>query len=273
MKTTTIPLHDHRSHANIVQLTKSLLLVVAGGITLSLVLISVQPLTYLSSNYRHFPTRASSSPLPAPVTAAASLLAINEVKTGDGQPENDRKAIAVAAAITGAADDAPAGTEEKARAARPPVMEASATAADKALLEENSRRNSNIVKELALVSEMHECHFNTASTDLAEDNLMKELDSSVARCVQSPGAWSRIIVLGFTDNRGRKINNVKLGMVRAEKLKARLIAKGISAERITIASFGPELPIDNNTTESGRARNRRAELNVLSPVGELSSVQ
>ena len=268
MKTTTIPLHDHRSHANIVHLTKSLLLVVAGGISLTLVLISVQPLAYLTNN-RHFSARASSSPLTVPVKAAASLLAINEAKQGTGKPEDDRKAIAVAAAITGATEDAPAGTEAKAHAARSSVMSASVSAADKAFLEENSRRNSNIVKELALVSEMHECHFNTASSQLAEDNLVKQLDSSVARCVQNPSTWSKINVLGFTDNQGQKINNVKLGMVRAEQLKARLIAKGIPAERITIASFGPELPIDTNTTESGRARNRRAELNVLSSVASL----
>ena len=151
MKTTTIPLHDHRSQPNIVHLTKSLLLVVAGGISLSLVLISVQPLTYLGSNYRHFSARASSSPLSVPAKAAASLLAINKAKQGSKKPEDDRKAIAVAAAITGTAEEAPAGTEEKTHAAH-----SSVTAADKAFLEENSRRNSNIVKELALVSEMHE---------------------------------------------------------------------------------------------------------------------
>ena len=127
----------------------------------------------------------------------------------------------------------------------------------------NDRRNDSIVQQLSLVIDMHECHFNRASTEPVSDSLMGVLDSSVARCRQSPTAWSRIIVLGFTDNRGSRLTNIRLGMERAEKLKAILIDQGIPADKITTASFGAALPIDNNNTESGRARNRRAEFNVL----------
>jgi OOP family OmpA-OmpF porin len=47
-------------------------------------------------------------------------------------------------------------------------------------------------------------------------------------------------------------------------VKAYLVTKGIPAERIIAIGHGQENPIADNTTESGKAANRRVELKLIS---------
>ena len=43
-----------------------------------------------------------------------------------------------------------------------------------------------------------------------------------------------------------------------------LIARGVPAGRLTAKGYGARRPIADNTTEEGRARNRRIELHTVS---------
>lgn len=70
------------------------------------------------------------------------------------------------------------------------------------------------------------------------------------------------IVTGHTDNTGRKTTNMKLGMDRAKKMKEYLIQNGISADKIKVASKGPNVPLASNKTEEGRSKNRRTEVTI-----------
>lgn len=70
------------------------------------------------------------------------------------------------------------------------------------------------------------------------------------------------IVTGHTDNTGRKATNMKLGMDRANKMKEYLTQNGISADKIKVASKGPDVPIASNKTEEGRSKNRRTEVTI-----------
>jgi OmpA-OmpF porin, OOP family len=64
---------------------------------------------------------------------------------------------------------------------------------------------------------------------------------------------------GHTDNVGDAAKNLDLSQRRANAVKAYLINKGVSAERLTATGFGANNPIGDNTNVAGRAKNRRVE--------------
>jgi OmpA-OmpF porin, OOP family len=67
-------------------------------------------------------------------------------------------------------------------------------------------------------------------------------------------------VVGHTDNAGTREFNLKLSADRADSVVKALIAHGIASGRLKAAGVGPYCPIGLNTTEEGRAQNRRVEL-------------
>ena len=68
-----------------------------------------------------------------------------------------------------------------------------------------------------------------------------------------------IEVGGHTDSKGTYIYNIDLSRKRAQAIKSLLSSKGILPGRIVIKAFGESYPIDTNSTEKGRANNRRVE--------------
>lgn len=71
-----------------------------------------------------------------------------------------------------------------------------------------------------------------------------------------------IIVTGHTCNLGKEVNNVKLGLKRAEAMKQKLMEAGIPATNIGTQSMGSKQPLVPNTTEANRRINRRVELTI-----------
>jgi outer membrane protein OmpA-like peptidoglycan-associated protein len=67
----------------------------------------------------------------------------------------------------------------------------------------------------------------------------------------------RIQIQGHTDNIGNDADNLKLSENRARSVYNYLVDKGIKNDRLTFKGFGKTLPVANNDTEEGRARNRR----------------
>jgi OmpA-OmpF porin, OOP family len=68
---------------------------------------------------------------------------------------------------------------------------------------------------------------------------------------------------GHTDDRGRRSTNTDLSLTRASVVKDYLVGRGLSAARLTALGFGPDRPAASNRTESGRAKNRRIEFEVV----------
>jgi outer membrane protein OmpA-like peptidoglycan-associated protein len=56
---------------------------------------------------------------------------------------------------------------------------------------------------------------------------------------------------------------MKLSDGRAASVKAYLVSKGISAERLESEGFGETMPVADNKTGSGRSKNRRVEMKVF----------
>ena len=72
-----------------------------------------------------------------------------------------------------------------------------------------------------------------------------------------------IEISGHTDNVGDKKSNQILSENRAKSVLDFLIANEIPKERLSYKGFGDTMPIDDNTTEKGRANNRRTEFMIL----------
>lgn len=70
----------------------------------------------------------------------------------------------------------------------------------------------------------------------------------------------KLSIVGNTDNVGGHDYNVKLSQQRAAAVVVELVKGGIAADRLQSSGVGPDKPIADNDSSSGRARNRRVEL-------------
>jgi outer membrane protein OmpA-like peptidoglycan-associated protein len=70
----------------------------------------------------------------------------------------------------------------------------------------------------------------------------------------------RVWVVGHTDNVGTADANLKLSSARAAAVAAALVQSGIDVKRLSAFGAGPYAPVVANTTDEGRAKNRRVEL-------------
>lgn len=73
----------------------------------------------------------------------------------------------------------------------------------------------------------------------------------------------KIEIGGHTDNIGSEAKNKILSLERAKSIVSYLVAKGIDQERLTAKGYGSMEPIEENTTEPGRQKNRRSEVKIL----------
>lgn len=72
-----------------------------------------------------------------------------------------------------------------------------------------------------------------------------------------------IDVLGHTDSVGSNEYNQRLSEQRAAAVAAYLTSRGVQPARIATRGFGETMPIADNSTEAGRAANRRVEIKVV----------
>ncbi len=72
---------------------------------------------------------------------------------------------------------------------------------------------------------------------------------------------ARVNIVGHTDMQGDVGQNRTLSRARAEAVVNALVTEhGLSIERLAAEGAGPFAPVSNNTTEQGRAQNRRVEM-------------
>lgn len=72
-----------------------------------------------------------------------------------------------------------------------------------------------------------------------------------------------LLIEGHTDNVGSRTSNITLSKNRANAVKTYLAGKGVVSTRLQTKWYGPDKPIDVNTTDEGRQRNRRVEMNLI----------
>lgn len=103
-------------------------------------------------------------------------------------------------------------------------------------------------------------YFEFGSSKIKEDSF--PILDQVSNILVTNAGFEKLRVEGHTDNVGSDEFNAKLSQKRAQSVKAYLIQKGVAPKKIVAAGFGKSKPIATNTTEEGRAENRRVEFNL-----------
>lgn len=102
--------------------------------------------------------------------------------------------------------------------------------------------------------------FATGKSDIRSQSF-KLLNKAVKIFAKYPSI--RIEIQGHTDDRGKASYNQELSQARADSVREYLVAHGIEEERISSRGFGPDRPVADNDTRSGRAENRRIEFRIV----------
>lgn len=108
---------------------------------------------------------------------------------------------------------------------------------------------------------LHNIYFQFDRSTILQQSY-KELTTLVELMRDNPKL--RIEIGGHTDNQGSASYNMKLSESRAKAVADYLIAKGIDPKRLQYRGYGKTKPIADNSTDEGRAKNRRVEMKILS---------
>ena len=88
-----------------------------------------------------------------------------------------------------------------------------------------------------------------------------ELDKVVQMLGENPQV--RIEISGYTDNVGKPADNLLLSNNRAKAVVNYLVSKNIATNRLESKGYGETRAVAPNTSEEGRALNRRTELRII----------
>jgi outer membrane protein OmpA-like peptidoglycan-associated protein len=70
----------------------------------------------------------------------------------------------------------------------------------------------------------------------------------------------RVRISGHTDNTGSEQHNLTLSKKRADVVAEYLVNNGVAIDRVETFGLGSAKPLEANTTDKGRKKNRRVEL-------------
>ena len=82
--------------------------------------------------------------------------------------------------------------------------------------------------------------------------------------LRKQAAWLRentnvnVVIEGHADERGTREYNLALGERRANSAKDYLMTYGVSADRISVISYGKERPVDSGSNPLSWSKNRRS---------------
>jgi outer membrane protein OmpA-like peptidoglycan-associated protein len=108
-----------------------------------------------------------------------------------------------------------------------------------------------------LISEIGGVRFVTGGAET--DSTARENLARFSGIVASyPGL--RFNVEGHTDNVGSAATNDELSLRRAGMVRDYLVSQGVASSSIDIAGLGFSMPVGDNSSAEGRARNRRVEI-------------
>lgn len=105
---------------------------------------------------------------------------------------------------------------------------------------------------------MYDVRFIADSDQLLSDETDR-LDS-IASALRMAGGSARFVIEGHTASVGKPQGEQELSVKRAARIAEELAKRGIATERIESTGYGGTRPVAPNTTDEGRALNRRVEI-------------
>jgi outer membrane protein OmpA-like peptidoglycan-associated protein len=73
-------------------------------------------------------------------------------------------------------------------------------------------------------------------------------------------ANTEVRIMGHTDNTGSDQLNDRLSLERAQSVRSYLVGRGVRGDAVQVMGRGEREPVADNSTEAGRAKNRRVEI-------------
>lgn len=98
--------------------------------------------------------------------------------------------------------------------------------------------------------------FDTGKATIKPES-MTEINRIAQLMKENPSV--KFEIQGHCDNTGSAATNDKLSQQRAEAIMAALVDMGIEKGRLSAVGKGSREPIADNSTDEGRAKNRRVE--------------
>jgi outer membrane protein OmpA-like peptidoglycan-associated protein/tetratricopeptide (TPR) repeat protein len=109
--------------------------------------------------------------------------------------------------------------------------------------------------------DLPEIKYKTSSAEITPES-KPVLDAFADYMNENPDL--KIEIRGHTDNTGNSTANLALSSDRAFTIMDYLMSKGIPKNRLSFKGYGDTKPIASNSTEEGKAKNRRTEFYVVS---------
>ena len=130
----------------------------------------------------------------------------------------------------------------------------------------NTSEYEEVVKEIRLkkISVGSKIVLKNIFFDYGKSTLRKESTNEIDRLRQllQEVPNLKIELSGHTDSHGSDEYNKSLSNARSRAVYDRLVALGVSANRLTFVGFGEEQPIATNENDEGRQQNRRTEFKI-----------
>jgi len=162
--------------------------------------------------------------------------------------------LSIARADANASANAARRAEDSAAAARYDVLNVRAQLAE---LQAKETQRGTVVT-------LGDVLFETGRAEL-KPGAARSLDQLAQVLRSDPRAT--VSIEGHTDSVGARDYNVDLSLRRAESVRSYLVgAGGVAANRINVRGMGPDFPVADNTSTSGRLQNRRVEVIVQNSV-------
>jgi outer membrane protein OmpA-like peptidoglycan-associated protein len=111
-----------------------------------------------------------------------------------------------------------------------------------------------------LVNTISDYPVNLSEVPLSQKQGLKDL----AAQMQANPALT-LVISGHADISGSEGYNLSLSRKRAANVKAYIISQGVSANRIKIEYYGSSKPVASNDTIQGRMKNRRVDIELVTP--------
>jgi outer membrane protein OmpA-like peptidoglycan-associated protein len=105
------------------------------------------------------------------------------------------------------------------------------------------------------------------SFDTGRADLKPALRPVLDQFAQGLDATLQVLIVGHTDSTGSDAINEPLSLQRAQTVRDYLYSRGVPAARLEVAGRAAREPVAENTSDAGRAKNRRVEIFLREPQG------